>query len=68
MTTTYRVDGMSCGGCARSVAGAISKAAPTAKVDVDLDGGRVTVAGEIEEAVVRKAVEGAGFDFLGKAA
>lgn len=67
MTTTYRVDGMTCGGCARSVTGAINRIAPQAAVSVDLPSGRVTVDGEADEAAIKGAVEGAGFDFLGRA-
>ena len=68
MSQTYLVDGMTCGGCARSVAGAITRAAPDAKVEVDQPTGRVTVSGAIAEETVQKAVEGAGFDYRGKAA
>lgn len=68
MATTYLVEGMSCGGCARSVTNAIQKAAPGTTVAVDLDAARVTVDGDAEEATVRDAVEKAGFDFKGPAA
>ncbi len=68
MGETYKVDGMTCGGCARSVTNAITKAAPEAKVSVDLPAGAVTVDGPADEAVVRKAVEAAGFEFKVRAA
>lgn len=74
MTTTsdgsveYRVEGMTCGGCASSVTKAIQRVAPATKVQVTLEGGRVRVEGEHDEAAVREAVEDAGFDFLGKSA
>lgn len=68
MATTYLVEGMSCGGCARSVTNAVQKAAPGTTVTVDLEGGRVTVDGDADEATVRAAVEKAGFDFKGPAA
>lgn len=64
MSTTYKVAGMSCAGCARSVERAILDAAPKAAVTVDLAGGLVTVDGAAE-AVVAKAVGDAGFDFQG---
>ncbi|MGQ9367488.1 heavy-metal-associated domain-containing protein [Azospirillum sp. ST 5-10] len=67
MAEKYKVDGMTCGGCARSVTNAIVKLAPQARVDVDLPSGTVAVDGASDE-VVRKAVESAGFDFHGKAA
>ncbi|TWA89924.1 copper chaperone [Azospirillum brasilense] len=67
MADTYRVGGMTCGGCARSVTNAIGKLAPGAAVTVDLDAGTVAVEGGVAPETVRKAVEGAGFDFGGPA-
>jgi len=67
MNGKYKVDGMTCGGCVRSVTNAITKLAPNARVEVDLPTGLVTVDGA-DEGLVRDAVEGAGFDFGGKAA
>lgn len=64
MSETYRVTGMTCGGCASAVTNAIKAAAPAARVDVDLKSGRVTVAGAGAD-IVRRAVEGAGFGFGG---
>ena len=65
MTTTYRVDGMSCEGCKHAVTNAIRAAAPGAGIDIDLARGLVTVAGGTDAAVIRQAVETAGFDFAG---
>ena len=73
MVETYRVAGMTCQGCARSVIGALNRLAPEAKVTVDLAAGTVTIArasgkageGAIGAEAVRRAVEGAGFDFTG---
>jgi copper chaperone len=62
---TYGVGGMSCGGCVASVTKAVEKLGVTAAVD--LAAGTVTVRGAADEAAVKKAVEGAGFDFLGRA-
>ncbi|MDG4602310.1 MAG: heavy-metal-associated domain-containing protein [Defluviicoccus sp.] len=67
MTTTYRVDGMTCQGCARAVTNAIKEAVPDADVAIDLAGGRVTVAGSAEEARIRAAIEAAGFEYRGPA-
>ncbi len=39
MSKTYKVEGMSCGGCSSSVEQAIKAAAPGAAVEVQLDGG-----------------------------
>ncbi|HVI50271.1 MAG TPA: heavy-metal-associated domain-containing protein [Candidatus Sulfotelmatobacter sp.] len=66
MAKTYKVSGMTCGGCARSVEQAIKSAAPEASVSVDLAKGQVTVEGA-DETSVAKAVDGAGFDFQGAA-
>ena len=67
MSRTYRVKGMSCAGCARSVGNAIRRHAPRAEVSVDLDRGLVIVGGEAGEAAVRDAVTEAGFEFAGAA-
>lgn len=65
MSTTYRVTGMSCGGCSKSVTAAIQELAPDAKVEVDLGNKAVTVDGA-DEAQVRQAVDAAGFGFEGR--
>ncbi|AWK85090.1 heavy-metal-associated domain-containing protein [Azospirillum thermophilum] len=67
MADSYKVDGMTCGGCARSVTNAITKAAPSAAVTVDLANGTVTVDGGVPADTVKRAVEAAGFDFRGAA-
>ncbi len=61
---TYKVEGMTCGGCVSSVKKALEKLGATA--DVDLPSGRVKVAGAIDEARVKAAIEAAGFDFAGR--
>lgn len=66
MTTTYRVDGMTCGGCVATLTKALERALPDVTVEVVLDGGRVRVDGDHEEAAVEGAVEDAGFDFVGR--
>ena len=62
---TFKVEGMTCGGCASSVKKALERVGVTA--DVDHEKGLAKVAGEVDEAVVRKAVEAAGFDYAGRA-
>ncbi|MCW8915790.1 MAG: heavy-metal-associated domain-containing protein [Magnetovibrio sp.] len=66
MSNTYSVLGMSCGGCASSVTKAIQDAAPGAVVEVNLDAKSISVDGA-DEATVKQAVEGAGFEFAGAA-
>jgi copper chaperone len=65
MKQSYKVEGMSCGGCVASVTKAIQAVAPGTEVEVQLDGGVVTVTGQVELALVKQAVEGAGFGFGG---
>lgn len=65
MAKAYRVGGMTCGGCARSVEAAIKTAAPAAKVQVDLPTGTVTVDDVADDALIEKAVGDAGFVYGG---
>lgn len=67
MSKTYRVTGMTCSGCARSVEAAIRAVAPDARVQVDVASGRVTVDGVSDDAVVQAAVDDAGFSYEGTA-
>lgn len=67
MSATYKVLGMTCGGCANSVTNAIKSAAPEAEVEVDLDAKTVTVGGAVSEDVVKQAVADAGFEYAGAA-
>ena len=59
---TLTVEGMTCMGCVASVKSALEKADPTAKVEVDLDSGRVDIDGALGEAAARDVIEGSGFD------
>ncbi|GEO41062.1 copper chaperone [Skermanella aerolata] len=68
MSAKYKVSGMTCGGCVRSVTNAITARDSAATVEVDLPTGVVTVDGDLSEDTVKDAVEGAGFDFGGRAA
>ena len=65
MSKTYKVEGMTCGGCSSSVERAIKEAVPGATVEVQLDGGLVTVSGIDNDTAVQQAVEDAGFTFAG---
>ena len=64
MRDTYKVIGMTCGGCAKSVTNAILDVAPGANVTVNLDEKTVSVNGA-DEATVKQAVEDAGFEYSG---
>jgi copper chaperone len=62
------VSGMTCHGCASAVTRSIQRAAPGSTVTVDLAGGEVEIAGAVEEAVARKAIQSAGFTVTGRVA
>jgi copper chaperone len=59
---------MTCQGCVRSLTQAVQRAAPGATVTVDLAAGIVVLDGAAPAETVRRAVEAAGFEFLGAAA
>jgi copper chaperone len=63
---TYRIAGMTCAGCVRSVTRALRSALPRAEIEVDLDQGMAHVRGEHSEAAVQQAVVQAGFRFDGQ--
>ncbi|ABA56734.1 heavy-metal-associated domain-containing protein [Nitrosococcus oceani] len=65
MEKTYKVEGMTCGGCVQSVEKAINAVAPAATVKVDLENNHVTVTGIEDDNLVAQAVENAGFDYEG---
>ena len=65
MAKTYKVLGMSCDGCAKSVTNAIQLAAPAATVEVDLDAKEVVVEGIDDNETIQQAVEKAGFEYAG---
>lgn len=69
MSTTYKITGMTCGGCANAVTNAIKRLAPGAQVKVELGSGKVEVTGAaIPEPELKRAIEGAGFGYAGPAA
>ncbi|MBD0672045.1 heavy-metal-associated domain-containing protein [Kitasatospora sp. NPDC091335] len=68
-TAVFTVDGMSCGHCERTVSAGLAMLPGVTDVSADAPSGRVTVASAqpLDEAVVRGAVDGAGFTFVGRA-
>ena len=59
----YEVQGMTCGGCQRSVASALERAGFGVTVaDVSIDEGTVQVDANAAEDVVRRAIEDAGYE------
>ncbi len=63
MAATYRVSGMTCEGCAKSVTNAVKVLAPEATVVVDLEAKAVSVDGFDDTQAIRQAIEDAGFEF-----
>ena len=67
MAKTYLVGGMTCGGCVKSVTSAITAQYPLVGVEVELDGGKVQVDGDVEDIQIATLVEDAGFSYRGVA-
>ncbi|MER5702452.1 cation transporter [Micromonospora sp. NPDC002296] len=67
ITTTYQVQGMTCGHCATSVSTEIGAIEGVSDVQVELAAGRVTVTSEgpLDTDTVRAAVDEAGYDLVG---
>ncbi|WP_340686062.1 heavy-metal-associated domain-containing protein [Amycolatopsis coloradensis] len=65
-TSTYAVRGMACGHCADFVTEQIKTIAGVTAVAVDVDNGMVTVTSDqdLDVAVVRAAVEEAGYELV----
>lgn len=63
-TKTYDVVGMSCGHCVTAVTNEISRIPGVRSVDVDLASGAVTVTSDapLDDAVVARAVDEAGYE------
>ena len=55
------VGGMTCGHCVKAVTKAVEALPGVERVEVDLAAGRVTVAGAGDPALVRQAIETAGY-------
>lgn len=62
-TATYEVTGMTCEHCVNAVKGEISQLTGVDQVNVELEGGKVTVTSvaAVDDAEVRAAVEKAGY-------
>ncbi|MFJ7885553.1 heavy-metal-associated domain-containing protein [Pseudomonas sp. NPDC096917] len=59
---TFKVDGMTCGGCVRGVTNAIQRVDPQSTVHVDLATKTVEVDSTLPSAQIVAAIKGAGFD------
>ena len=64
-TTTIKVDGMSCGGCVKSVTGVLTALAGVVKAEVSLEQKQAVVefdAGKVSRDQLKAVIEDAGFD------
>jgi copper chaperone len=64
-TTTIKVDGMSCGGCVKSVTGVLTALDGVAKAEVSLEQKQAVVefdAAKVNRAQLARVIEDAGFD------
>ena len=64
-TTTIKVDGMSCGGCVKSVTGVLTALEGVAKAEVSLEQKQAVVefdAGKVSRDQLKSVIEDAGFD------
>lgn len=66
-TQTYRVSGMTCGGCARHVDKAIRATPGVTEVAVDAAHGTATVTGEASLEALSAQVAAAGYQLVGPA-
>jgi copper chaperone len=60
-----QVDGMTCQGCVNAVTTAIRRLDPEARVDVDLEHGRVHVVTKAQSLEVAEALNAAGYEAQG---
>ncbi len=66
-TQTYRITGMTCGGCARHAEKALRSVAGVAVVTIDLAQGTATVEGEASQEALAASVAAAGYQLVGPA-
>ncbi|MFC9593193.1 heavy-metal-associated domain-containing protein [Streptomyces sp. NPDC056944] len=67
--TVYAVSGMTCGHCRTAITKSVGALDGVISVDVDVDGGLVTVTtgGEPDDAAITAAVDDAGYELTGRA-
>ncbi|MDG4795829.1 copper ion binding protein [Micromonospora sp. WMMD1082] len=67
VTTTYQVQGMTCGHCVSAVSAEVGAIPGVKDVQVDLAAGRVTVTSDqpLTDDTVRAAVDEAGYELTG---
>ncbi|MGC5032874.1 heavy-metal-associated domain-containing protein [Micromonospora sp. DT229] len=67
VTTTYQVQGMTCGHCVSAVSAEVTALPGVTEVAVDLAAGQVKVTSEqpLDDDAVRAAVDEAGYELVG---
>lgn len=65
-TSTYRVNGMTCGHCVGAVTTELSKLDQVTDVEVSLDSGQATITSDapLDEDAVRAAIDEAGYELV----
>ena len=66
-TTIYKIEGMTCGGCARHVEKALKAVAGVTAVATDVPKGTATVEGEAGQEALAASVADAGYRLVGRA-
>lgn len=64
MTTTYTVQGMTCGHCVSTVKAAVGSVPGVTGVGVDLQAGTVTAVGAPTPSAVAEAISAAGYEVV----
>ncbi len=65
MLKSYRVEGMTCCGCAGAVEKALKEALPGATIDVNVAVNEITIDPASDDDLIKRVVEDAGFDYGG---
>ena len=66
-TITLNIQGMTCGGCVKSVTNALNQVAGVQSVDVSLDHNNATISfddSQVQQSTLKEAIEDAGFDLV----
>lgn len=67
ITTTYRINGMTCAHCASAVTEELQGLNGVSDVSIDVDAGEATVTSEspLDQATVSSAIDEAGYSLIG---
>ncbi|MCO5100694.1 MAG: cation transporter [Burkholderiaceae bacterium] len=66
--STFDVKGMTCGHCIQAVTKAVRELDAQARVDVDLEGGKVQVDSTMPPSAIERAIAEAGYEAKARAA